>query len=607
MKEPLLKAKGGDGASEDIDSGRERSLRHERDRIRNECRRKLEECARDSNTAMNMVDVETFYDNLLSEKGLADAPSEEDKNKWIRQNSAESIPKFIKDAREAGMKALRIIDDSEKQGFISRESANEWRSRLKKGNDWKEREKFIEETLPEYQKNWKKLNEELKDLRAKQKKLGVTEKEIPALKAINAGSFKSKKFGEKKQLLDQAIAAFIAYEKDKKNLSPEKKMKQLYDKAKNSLQAAVQKGVLSPRKVGTWMRRIFEENDDPVKIEDFLNGKGNNPLSSLVEQWTKARQHFDAIENKRKAIGTPRSFHFVHKDVFLDWHFDQRMAYVEEADRRFESIDKEPELFLKLRHELDAKDWDSAEELMKEAEGKNWSKEDQEKLQSMKNFFKTHKKVHVTVPEKQETPTDVEIVQEMRDIVSTYPIPYQKLYTESMRRGYKFFWVLTTIDYNRCWCWNHGFLDEKKEMKMRTEAEVMTQHRIDHGHSNDHEANSAMGKYAKQAPAIRDQKGLRKSQAILTNGDESKDNILRSIEEQGDMRDFWYNSNRIDVNVKYPDHKEIVMKKNPRLKQLMREAEKRNIIFTRTGPVEKKNQPIIQGKDKNTKLQGKKG
>ncbi len=547
---------------------------------------------------MNMADVETFYDNLLSEKGLADAKTENEKNQWIRQNSTESIPKFIQDARDAGMKALNIIDESEKQGLISRQSADEWRSRLKKGNDWKEREKFIEQKLPEYQKNWKKLNEELVSLRKKQKALGVTEKDIPALKAINAESFKNKKFSEKKQLLDQAIAAFIAYEKDHKNGSPEKKMKQLYEKAEKNLQAAVQKGVLSPRKVGTWLRRIFEENNEPAQIENFLNGKGHNPLSSLVEEWTKARQHFDAIENKRKAVGTPMSFHFVHANVFLDWHFDKRMAYVEEANHRFEDIQKEKYQFLLIRNALDMKDWDEAEELMAEAKGADMTVEDAAKLSSMERFLLTHRPKNTDAKEEQEKePTDEQVVERTRELLTHIPLSQQRSHIMALKEGASVFRVKRILWYNRVWCHQHRYLDENREKKLFNQAQLLTPKRLKHGHEEGHVANDVTNP-TNVKHAIRDQEGINASQVLMTN-EHSADPLHIQMKEQKDNRNFWYWTSEVPVDVPYEKHKHIVDNIHPELQKLSREMDKRHIAFTLSGAVEKKNQPMIAAEKKN--------
>src|SRR5207244_1346899 len=124
------------------------------------------------------------------------------------------------------------------------------------------------------------------------------------------------------------------------------------------------------------------------------------------------------IETRRKQEGSPPSFHFVHMDVFLDWHFERRQAYVKEAQRRFELLSKEPEDFLKIRHELDSEDWESADLLIKNAEGKPWTDEQQNELKDMKKYLREHRGTGELAREGE---TDDEVLGEMQELLDAIP------------------------------------------------------------------------------------------------------------------------------------------------------------------------------------------
>jgi len=573
--------------AQEPDTGSEK-LRERREMTRLLLKHRLTTHAEDESTAMSKKDVQVFMD-AMSEKSLRDAASEREKNEWLDEWETKYVPAFLRQTAQAGQKALTIINEAEKNKWILGSSAAKWRKRLKEGS-WQEKRKFIQEKLPEFQKNWKSLADDYKKMRALEKKLGLGKEDFKAhkeLAAVHSDDFKGGKlkFQARRDLVDKAIAYLTSMDKGPAKGPQSEQHKALYAEAKKQLETAAQKGVLAKDKVGHWLRRIFESGAPAEKIQKFLNGEGSSPLSELVNNWTDVRNRFTEIEKRRQMEGTPASFHFVHMDVFLKWDYNKRLAYVEEAGRRFEDMQNERTDFLKIRNALDTKDWDGAEELIAEAKGKDLPEKERSKLTSMERFLKEHR-TDMNVKEKKETPTDEEVVEEARQLIGKIPNSERSTFEACLGEDPNTFWVLSTLWYNRVWCAEHGYKERIEGYAARTNARELTEMRINFGHGRGHEVNDVTGKNNEQ-PAIRDQRGFRAAQTLITD-EESKEKIRRTCKENTANRDFWYWTSIVPKGVKYEDHEYIVKNILPRLKKLSREMDRRGISYTRVGPVRSK-------------------
>jgi hypothetical protein len=563
-----------------------------RDLIRMQCRDQLEACVADPASAMTKRDMEEYMKGLdegnLNRPGLE---TEDQKTEAVRDLAGRYAQQFIQQTKAAGREAMRIIAEAEGKKWILHSSADEWRDRLKNEESlWPEKRRFIERELPRFSRNWEEIARDFQKVMTMEKAAGLSAEETrstPELAAIHSSDFRSGKlkYPDRRDRVDKAIAFLAAHAKNSGKAGKETGMKALYAKAKAKLEQAAKDGVLSPQKVGSWLRRIFESKAKPELITKFLNDEGPTPLTKLINNWREVKNRFDKIEEKRGKEGTPRTFHFVHLSLFLSWDYEKRKAYVEEANRRFTDIEKERYNFLKIRHALDTKDWEEAEGLLKT----EWlkvgamTKEDREKLVSMEQFLKTHRPAQAKEGEKR-TPTDRELVGQMRSLLGHIPASYRHLHASALRRGYGTFWTNCTVWYNRVWCHEHNWANRKIENRRNEEAKEYTPPRTKEGHGKAFEANRVTGATNEKA-AIRDQESVSKPQWLYI-GQDSASTLVDTFQRQQGNRKFWYWTSVIPDGVPYETHQYIVKVIHPQMKRLSRELDKRRILFTDSGEVE---------------------
>jgi hypothetical protein len=305
-------------------------------------------------------------------------------------------------------------------------------------------------------------------------------------------------------------------------------------------------------------------------------------LSTLIANWAEASAHFEKIEDKRKKAGTPPGFHFVSMSVFLNWRYEQRTSYLQEAEYRFTDIDKEPGLFLRIRHELGAKDWEAAEELIARArKGENqWGKENEDKLQSMERFLREHRSKESTEKKSEVKPDPKALRAEMNSLMRQLPPRLRSTYVKSLNRGYQAFWAMTTLMYNRVWCHTHNMLDPEKEKNLEQTAKEKTRERLEHGHQKvGWEANDIRGSDTNTRGAVRDQAGVRGAQTIFTN-ETSDETLVDEIDEQKNDRNFWYWTSMIPEGVPYEQHQHVVMNINPQMKKVARKMQELGMNYS---------------------------
>lgn len=464
--------------------------------------------------------------------------------------------------------------------IISTESITEWSNRFKKESvHYKDRERFIRETLPRWIDNWRRVAQE----RAAQMKnpafASVTTAQVPDLaKFKDENVFLNLKFPARENLVGLVKSAIIACGSGRTAL---------HAKAMAMLYGAVNDGYLSPSKVGVWMQRIFESGAKPELIEQFIRGEGSNPLRELIRKWGDVRARFDKIEDRRSKEGSPASFSFVKEYVFLDWHYERRKAYVEEAERRFTDPSVEKYDFLRIRHALDVKDWADADALIGDVKSKALqrplSSEDASKLQSMEKYL------HENRGKKQsskENPSSDEIRKKMHAALALIPtranvikhIAEEILHTNDPDAIRAFG---STI-YNRWWCWQRGHLNEKKELYWRKRSKSDTYEHFEHGQPTKL-ANNNIAADTSKRPAIRTSNQTRSPQLLhLSSAENENDTVMlsREIYNNKNNRSFWYWTSIIVENVPIEDYIFIVRNVFPVLKWGMRTLKARDDTFT---------------------------
>lgn len=592
----------GEGESGALEQGEANFQRAIRDRIRDNCRTKLQACAADPLYAVTERDVDLWM-GAMEEQNLSgpDVRTQEDKTRIAQELAGARLREFLGQARKAG----DIIREAEENKWIMKSSAEKWRSRMKQGTFY-EKKDFIEKKLPEYKRNWQALATDFKKAAEMERTFGISKEEragIPELVELHAADFKdgSLRYPERRNRVNKALAFLKALEKDRQKggeMKGDKGMQKLYAQAKAQLEDAAKRGVISSWKVGTWLKRIFQTGASEKRIQEFLTVQ----LGSLDHNWSEVKRRFDAIEDKRRENGTPRSFHFVHLNLFLSWNYRKREAYVEEAEQRFTDMEEERENFLRIRHALDSKDWEEAEGLIaaEKRDTDDLSLEDQGKLHSMERFLQTHRPAEGQGQEgKKEKPNDLECVQRMRNYIQQLPSSMQPVYTESLKRGYGAFWTNCTVDYNLVWCQEHGRWDPKTQMTKEEEAKEYTPQRIEKGHGQGFEANDVRGANTTQA-AVRGQEDKAAPQWLFLNHSSAYTMAL-TYQQQQYNRKFWYWTSAIHEGVAYEQHRNVVKSFHRPMKSLARDMESRGIIYTHTGDVQYKASPLAQKKQSKSK------
>lgn len=586
-----------DGASDGHDVDREAV--HQlaiRNQIRAKCRDDLLACAVDPGTAMNEKDVETYMEQLFGERGLENAKDEREKTQWLRENMNTQVPLFIKQATAAGNEVMNALRQARKEKAISLENFAEWMGRLKDGS-WLKTQEFIEKKMTTYANNWmeiaKKRRELLKDPRVEMlKESGILKKDelddfLSGVKFLNVH------YKRRVHLVDLVKAA-LSRTKEGQGMEAMKKT------ARTQLDDAVEQGFLAKNKVGTWMKRIFDSDWSPVTIQNFLSGKsvdGILSLTHLKNNWREIKERFDGLDDRRKKEGTPRSFHFVKNEVFLNMGYPEQKSYVREAEHRFDDIEKAPDLFKKIRHELDTKDWDAADELIAEADGGNWSEEDAEKLDSMKSYLKEHRpKAPAKQEGKKQEQGPQEILDDIREAVQLVPVDHMRERYQITMEDYDYqtLWALCTEIYNEKWCQIHGYASREQNFETMQYVKDNTYSAMENGISRGHVALDATTDTS--VTAFREENDTRSAQAIFVDSTTDNRALVEKIHRNKDNWSVWYWTRIVEKDVPFEVIDYLITNVQPRLKRGMRKLEAMGYRYTRSGPARKKDGSVQYAK-----------
>jgi hypothetical protein len=497
-----------------------------------------------------------------------------DRIEMVRDSINTYIPEMITEAREQERKFKQTIDKAVQSGWISRESGDKWHERLADPNvkHW-DKITFLKNEFPTYVKNWEKLNDNLQKFKGEKEQAGIPEQEakkIPAIAKLNSDEFLKAKYPKKRAMLDEAFAALSVWKKNGEGTD----VKTLHAEAEQELSALVKAKIISPELKAKLLKSVFKSNTKDIK--NFLSGKGPQPLSELKDGWTDARNRFDALDKQVRAEkAVSRNFRYVHLNVFLGMPHGQKLAYLKQAAEHLEEFKKEPDEFLRIRHEFETDDWKSAEYIIEKAKQKEWTPEQKKKLDSFEGYLRKNRD-DLGSKEEETPPTREQLEGKLDSMMSLVPPQFKELYLMSLNRGYNHFWTLSTLLYNREWCYMRGYLNEKREKHMMRNTKHETQRRMREGHEKDqHIANDISSGENVDQSAIRNQKGLNKAQFLLTS-EQSKNVLFERIERDGNQRDFWYNTSIIDNDIPIDKHKDLV-RLNRDFKSLLRTLDQRGM------------------------------
>ncbi len=367
------------------------------------------------------------------------------------------------------------ISQAQSNGYITTNTAKYWLNKMSSEEyHWSQKADFIFDKLPDLVKNWRELSkdtEKVKEAVKNNKELAA----IPEVKKILANKGMAG-YKRARNRVSKALASIEAHKRDRT---------ELYNEAKNALEhAAKSRKILSPHKVGMWLYRIFKSGTSNQNIIEFVRGKGEKSLHGLMNRWASVKYRYDVIETKRVTKGTPRGFQFANKSSFLEWHYSKRLAYVDEAEKRFSDVASENPKLLAIRRELDMGDWREAGILILEAENMDLTDAESRKLKSMRRYWMEHKFEKKEDEESSGLTTKEEARIEL-DRLYKLAGPLEQLYRKTEKVGK--FDCLKSLLYNRIWCREKGFvLDEEKEREYEAKAAEVTRDRIKHGDKGDH-------------------------------------------------------------------------------------------------------------------------
>jgi len=493
--------------------------------VRQECVGRLQELVAAS-TMFTERDMATYAKGALSDESLerVGKTTFEDKTRALEENRDLYIPQTAQKVVELERTFYTEVARGEAKGWLSPRAAKNLRDQFVSANfHWWQKEVFIEEKLPVYLGKRRALHENTERMEKLLVQMPAA-RELAAVKKARKNTFKN--LEEKMNTINEALAAIEAQRTGRTGL---------FVQAKQALEKAAHDEVLSKNKVGKWLQKIMESSAAPEKIAAFISGKGVSSLPELVRNWTSVRRRFDKIECNRRKKGTPRSFYFVSTEKFLDWHYAKRLAYVEEAERRFVDISKETPILINIRHELDYQDWDAAEILIAQAEGMGLSSEDLEKVRSMRKYLKENKPK--SAKPTRETPPNVAYAQ-LQEALASLPLPLAELCRKAIKAGK--FDCLSALMYNRVWCHVHHHLDENKEVRLRERAAEDTKRQLQSGtRKKERMLNRDVDAFKKPSIASYTYTNLNKPQILHTSMAGHDALIARMREEDSHRFRYW--------------------------------------------------------------------
>ena len=453
---------------------RDMDVSHENANQANECTVLRNECLRQLRSLMARTSMYTVTDFALEERGV-DHFTQTLQREELKK-SLQFIPRTSERLIQAEQSFRRDIAGAMDRGWLTPHTAQHWIKKLHSSKyTWSEKVRFIENTFPRLLANWQRLSEDI----TKVKKRVEGNPDLlatPEIKAVLGKGGNMRGYKEWRAAIDLA-AAKIAVHGDSKRT-------ELLHIAQMRLETALRMRATTPQKANLWLKRIFESNAKPDAIEKFVNGK----LGQLTANWIEEKKRYDEVENQRKKLGTPRSFHFVPLHVFLGYSYDQKWSYNDVAAKSIERMQHSHPVIMELKREVAAKDWATVEHLITEAGRTDLSDKDVWELNSIKKFISFHRPRKKTPEEdaesKTETREDVE-----RDLQETLSELHPTLagLTSTMIRNETYDTVRAYLAaaYNFGWSHKHLYLNHDVLEKLREGSKDETEYVQQHGDLGD--------------------------------------------------------------------------------------------------------------------------
>jgi hypothetical protein len=527
-----------------------------------------------TNITFNDLKAASSQETQMMLEGLHHIKTENDLKGWESYANG-LMQEQIKSARKLYYNQLMdpLLDALGKK-LISTRVLKEMQEKFQDQNvGYKQKESYILDILPKRIQKWKEVKVQRERLLRHPNMKRLTTKQVKKLAAFkDEKAFIDLKYPERKGLADMIESMLIA---QSYNLEGQ------HNSVQNELLLYVQDGRMHRSKVGTWMKRIFVENASAEQIKAFMA----TTVRPFAENWKKARVRLNAVNKEMNMKGIPRGFHRLTLSQFLQLEYEQRIAYVDEAESRMENdpnADGElASLTLEIRHCFDTQDWEGAGASLEKAKRLN---QDDKAVRSMSNYFKTHRPK--VTEEKKENPDPEKINTELQDMVDHIPGLLKTMYIDAMIQGSQE--ALMSGTYNLVWVHEHGYRNQHKD-NMNGDSEEnkdKTRDYIDNGHSKKLEQNILEGDTADQG-AIKDK--CTKAQMLHVGDLQGAKTVTRAFNVHQDDQKFRYWSTIRTKDISYEQHREVVRNYNYRIKMGMRTLDTLGYRFTLNGPPQKKN------------------
>lgn len=495
-------------------------------------------------------DFEEFkqYNESESAWNAAGAHTYSERIQMIRESIDKWIPEMIREHLSIESKFYGDLSKAVRLKWISEESAKDWEQRLKSKNyqHW-EKAKFLKEEFPKFLKNWEEVAKDRKDVIDLSKKLGVSANALPELQELlNDKTFLSLHYHTRVHKVSKIKALLLAKEKQKE---------QFLQFIEKELESWAHAGWIHSSKVGPWMRRVME-SEHPETFASKI-------LYPFKKNWQVARERFDEVGPALKKRKDIRGFTPLKAQAFLLLDYDQRIAYLDEAESRLESdINEEGKLAalrLDIRHAMDTGDWEGAEELLGVAQG---MAPDDKAVRSMGRYLATHR---TDILEQDADETIIHLQQKgmtaltelqaiMQKIPTNMRVLTEKALHSSNPNTIKRLWQ---VFYNRHWVIAHGYSSAQQDQmeSFKEENYEETEESLANGHGWGFIRRTIKDDTANDA-AIRDE--CVKPQVLYTNGSGLTE-VYEGIERNADNATFGYWTTLIDDEVPYDSLREAVL------------------------------------------------
>jgi len=385
------------------------------------------------------------YESMLSELRAEGAVTK------VRENIG-YLMDTLRKAEKHKNKFDSMLSEAIDRQWISKESKSKWWDRFNDPTvlEWN-RSEWIDKEFPKIISNWKDVAEKRDDMIALAAKKGLTAKEIPELSKLEKSSFLSMHYLARKDQVARVKALILAYDKNKVPF---------IGFIQKELESWAKEGIMHASKVGEWMERVMDSSDP----ESFAS----KVLYPFKSNWQAVRQDFDRLNTAMDKEGIPRGFRPVKPDQFLLMNYKQRTSYMSLAWIRLENAEEADKklaaLKLRVRHNLDTKDYEGAQEDLDIALSE--CPTDRELLSMQTYLASQEEETEEDEAKEKESPDPAKLVDEMRQCLDTIPNPkVWNIYNKALSSGSGVFNRLTQVWGNRVWLHEVANWDEEEEQK----------------------------------------------------------------------------------------------------------------------------------------------